>query len=81
MAVTALVFGIIGVILGLIPILAVPTLICGILALTFGGVGLRAVLKDPRRSGKGMAIAGIALGATAFILAIVGFVIVANAFN
>ena len=81
MAVSGMVLGIVGVIFGLIPILAVPALICGALALIFGGVGLNAVRTDPRRAGKGMAIAGIALGAVAVILAIAGFVIVANAFN
>lgn len=81
MAVAALTLGIIGVFLGLIPILAVPALICGVLAVVFGFVGLSGVRKNPGRSGKGMAIAGVALGAAAIGLSIVGFVIVANVFD
>jgi hypothetical protein len=81
MAVTALTLGIIGALLGLIPILAVPALICALLALVFGSIGYAAAKRSPMRSGKGMAIAGIVLGAVAFALAIIGFVIVNNAFN
>ena len=80
MAVAALTLGIIGALVGLIPILAVPALICGLLALVFGFVGL-SIAKNPLRSGKGMAIAGIILGTAAVALAIVGFVIVNNAFS
>ena len=81
MAVAALTLGVVGVFLGLIPILAVPALICGLLAVIFGFVGLSAARRTPGRSGQGMAIAGVALGTAAIGLSIVGFVIVANAFN
>ena len=80
MAVAALTLGVVGVFLGLIPILAIPALICGVLAVIFGFVGLSAARKNPGRSGQGMAIAGVALGTAAIALSIVGFVIVANAF-
>jgi hypothetical protein len=76
-AVAALVCGIIGVVVGLIPILAVPALILGILAVTFGWLAWRRALKGQPR--KGMAIAGTILGAVAIALSIVGFAIVNNA--
>ena len=77
MAVAALVCGIIGVVVGTIPILAVPTLILGIFALSFGGVAWRRALHgQPRR---GTAIWGTSLGTVAVALSVVGFVIVYNA--
>ena len=76
MAVTALVLGILGVLFGLIPLLAPLALIFGLMALIFGGIGLRKAIVD--HTGKGMAIAGLVLGAIAFGLSIVGFVILAN---
>jgi uncharacterized membrane protein len=80
-AVTPLVLGITGVVFGLIPILAVPALICGLLGGIFGFLGRSAVKQNPGRRGKGMATTGIVLGFVAVGLAIVGFVIVSNAFN
>ena len=79
MAVAALVCGIIGVVVGIIPILAVPALILGNLALSFGGVALRRALNgQPRKS---MAIWGTSFGAVAVALSITGFVVVYSAFK
>lgn len=78
-AVAALVCGITGVVLGTIPILAVPALILGIVALTFGWLSWRRALHGQPR--KGMAVWGTVLGIVAVGLSIVGFVIVNNAFS
>jgi len=78
-AVAALCCAITGVVLGLIPILAVPALVLGILGLVFGIVGTKRAAE--RHLKRGMAITGIVLGVIAVVLAIAGFVIVNNAFN
>ncbi len=78
-AVAALVCGIIGAVVGTIPILAVPALALGVLAVVFGLVAWRKALRGEPR--KGMAIAGTLLGSLAIVLSIVGFIIVNNAFN
>jgi hypothetical protein len=72
-ALAGLTLGIIGVLLGIIPILAIPAGTCGLLAPAYGFVSWTR-----RRSGKGLAIAGMVLGLIAFGLSIVGFVIVFN---
>ena len=54
-AVAALVLGIVGSVVGLIPILAIPALACGILAVIFGVIAHRRAKVRGRR---GMAIAG-----------------------
>lgn len=79
MAITALVCGIVGALMGMIPILALPALILGVLALVFGGIAWRRAIA--RHIKKGMAIAGVLLGAASITLAIIGFVIVNNAFS
>jgi hypothetical protein len=79
-AVTALVCGIGGALLGLIPILSIPALIAGVVALVFGLVG-RGRVKRLGVTGKGMATAGVILGSIAIVLGIIGFVIVQNAFD
>jgi len=81
MAVASFVLGLVGALFGLIPILAMFALLLGVLGLTFGLVGHRAAVNDPLRGGKGMALAGVILGSLAIGLAILGFVIVANAFS
>ncbi len=81
LATSSMTLGIIGSVVGLIPLFAVPALICGLLALPFGLIGLSAAKKDPARSGRGRAIAGIVLALVALTLAIIGFAIVANAFK
>ena len=81
MAVTSLVLGIIGALFGLIPLFFFIAFPCGLLALIFGVVGRRTAMTDPLRGGKGMATAGLILGLLGFGLAIVGIVVVANAFG
>lgn len=79
MAVSALVLGIVGSVLGLVPLTGFIALICGILALVFGFVGYgRAREGAPHKT---MAIWGIVLGAAAIILGIIGLTIVADVVN
>jgi len=65
--IAAMVLGIVGVILGwwLIPLLG---FVLSILAIIFGGVGLRS-------RGRGMSIAGLVLGIITAVLSIIGVVI------
>jgi hypothetical protein len=71
----ALVLGIVGAVVGLIPLLGIIAIPCGILAIIFGIVGIR------RRARKGFAIAGLATGVVALTFGILGLVIVNNAFD
>jgi hypothetical protein len=81
MAVAALVLGIVGAIAGLIPLLFFFALSLGVLAVAFGLIGRSVAQREPRRSGRGQAIAGTILGGLACILGIVGIVIVAGVFS
>lgn len=69
----ALVLGIVALCIGLIPILGIFALPCGILAVIFGFVGIK------RKARKGFAVAGLVTGLLGILLAIVGLVIVSNA--
>ena len=81
LAVTALVCGIVGAVVGLIPILAIPALALGLVAFVLGILGRRKAKKDPRAGRKGAATAGIILGVIAIALGIAGLVIVNDAVN
>jgi Domain of unknown function (DUF4190) len=61
-AVAAMICGIVGVVLGLIPILGIPALALGLVALVLGIVGRKRVKRDPNVGHKGMATAGVILG-------------------
>jgi predicted acyltransferase len=61
MSIASLVLGIIGVFLCFV---VVPS----ILALVFGLLGINQIKQDPSQSGRGMAIAGIVLGAIGVLL-------------
>lgn len=74
-ATAALVCGIIGVVAGLIPFTFWLAAILGLIALILGVTGWR---DTPRRK---LARAGTVLGAASIVLAVVGYVIVANAFK
>ena len=79
MAISALVCGITGTVVGLIPILAVPALALGVVVLV---LGLLAVRKQKQaRVSRGMARAGWLLGLVAVVLAIIGFAVVTSAVN
>ena len=81
LAVAALVLGIIGVLSGLIPLLFFFAWVLGVLAFVFGWLGRGAVKRDPSRSGRGQATAGVILGALACVLGVVGIVIVVGVFS
>ena len=80
MAVAALVLGIVGSVLGLVPLTGFIALICGILALVFGFVGYNKA-KNAGLPHKTMAVWGVVLGGLSFILGIVGLTIVADVVN
>jgi len=80
-AVSALAVGIGGVVTGLVPLLAVPAGICGLLAVVFGFIGRTAVDKEATRSGKKTATTGIVLGCIAVMFSVIGLVLVDNAVN
>jgi hypothetical protein len=80
-AVGAMVCGIVGVVFGLIPILGIPALALGLVALVLGVVGRRRVKRDPKVGHKGLATAGVILGIAASGLGIAGIVIVTNSVN
>jgi MFS-type transporter involved in bile tolerance (Atg22 family) len=69
----ALVMGVVGSCIGLIPILGILALPLGILAIIFGIVGIR------RRAKEGFAIAGLVTGLLALVLSIAGIAVVDNA--
>jgi hypothetical protein len=69
----ALVVGIVGVVMGIIPLLAIPAIICGLIALVLGISGWRGRRK--------LARAATVLGVVAIGLGIVGFVIVDDAID
>jgi hypothetical protein len=77
LALAAMILGIIGVVVGLIPLFFLGAWICGVLAFIFGLVG-RGKQKHVRRK---MAWSGVILGVVAVSLGIVGVVIVNNAVN
>ncbi len=61
MAITALVLGIVGLILNFISVLAI----------VFGAIAIGQTNKDPNLKGKGMAIAGLVLGIVVFVIWII----------
>ena len=64
LAVASLVLGVVG------PFLGMLTIIAGILAIVFGGVALKSIASSPWVQGRGMAIAGIMLGAVDVLLGV-----------
>lgn len=76
MAVAALVCGIVGAVLGLIPFTFFLALILGVCAVVFGPLGWNRANKQPAAGRKGLAIAGTVLGIVAILLGIVGAAIV-----
>jgi len=50
------------------PFLGILSIVAGILAIVFGSTAIKAMSKNPALTGKGMAIAGIALGSMSVLL-------------
>lgn len=71
LAVTALVCGIVGAVLGVLPFTFFVGWILGIIAIVFGVLGRRRFDRDPAVGRKGMATAGIVLGFFTVIVCLV----------
>lgn len=69
LAIAALVVGILSILLCLIPVVNIVSIVGGIAALVLGIVALRKLV--PGVNGKGMAVAGIVLGALSAVVAVV----------
>lgn len=78
MGVTALVLGIIGAVIGLIPLFGLGAIILGILAVVFGLVGFSRARKGAATNRK-MSLIGAILGVIALALGIWGMVILGQA--
>jgi hypothetical protein len=76
MAVASLVCGVVGAVLGLMPIMFVVALILGVLGVIFGGVGLHKA--DDGADKAGMAIAGVCVGLVAILLAAYGWFVMVD---
>ncbi len=59
MSVTAMVLGIIGLVFVWAPFIG---LVCSILGIIFGAIGISQTRKNPNLSGRGMAVAGLVTG-------------------
>lgn len=81
LATAALVLGIIGAVVGLIPLTSPVALVLGVLATVFGAIGRNKAAKNPEVPNKGRATAGLVLGIVSIVLSIIGMVIVSNAVN
>lgn len=81
MAVAALVCGIVGLVLALIPILFFVGWGLGITAFVLGLVSRRRASRDPKIGRKAMATWGVALGVLSFLMGCVGYAILDDAFN
>jgi Domain of unknown function (DUF4190) len=80
LGIAALCCGLVGILVGLIPIMFLLSGALGILAIVFGAVGIRRVRRR-EASNRGMAITGLVSGIAAFALAIWGISIVFSAAN
>ena len=80
LGVAALVCGIVGLVLSLIPLLFVVGLPLAILAIVFGFVGMRRV-KRGEATNRGMAITGVVTGLIALVIAIIAIASIGAAAN
>jgi hypothetical protein len=81
LAIAALVTGIVGLVLGFIPILFFIAWGLGITAFILGLVARRRAVRKPEVGRKGMATAGIVLGVLAFGMGIVGLAVLDDIFS
>jgi uncharacterized protein DUF4190 len=80
LGVAALVCGLIGILLGQVPLLFLGSGALGILAIVFGITGIRRVARG-QASNRGTAVTGLVTGVVAFALAIWGVVIIISGLN
>lgn len=78
LGVAALVCGIVGLVLAVIPFLFVVGLPLGILAIVFGGIGMRRA-KRGEATNRGHAIAGLITGLIATVIAIIAIATISSA--
>jgi len=72
LAVLSLIFGIAGVVIGWVPVVNFLGFLLGIAAIVLGAIEIKKISQgSSSTSGKGIAIAGIILGAVAIVLGIV----------
>ncbi|MEO6206861.1 MAG: DUF4190 domain-containing protein [Candidatus Limnocylindrales bacterium] len=76
LATAALVLGIVGAVLGLVPFLFFLAFVCGVLGIVFGFIGRSRSVESG--VGRKSATAGLITGAVAVVLAIIGVVILVN---
>jgi Domain of unknown function (DUF4190)/Protein of unknown function (DUF2510) len=81
LAIAALVTGIVGFVLGWIPILFFIAWALGITAFILGLVARRRAVRKPEVGRKGMATAGVVLGILAFGMGIVGLAVLDDVFS
>jgi hypothetical protein len=80
LGVAALACGLIGILLGQVPLLFFGSGALGALAIVFGIIGIRRALRG-RASNRAMAVTGLVTGVAAFALAIWGVVIIMSGLN
>jgi hypothetical protein len=80
LGIAALCCGLVGVAVGLIPLMFVLSGILGILAIIFGAIGFRRVSRH-EASNKWQALIGLIAGVVSTVLAIVGIVIIVSSLN
>ena len=78
LGIAAFVLGIVGSVTGLIPLLSIPALICGLTGFGLGGVRR---LGKRTADNKVMTVLGVFASILAIVLAVVGMVIMFRAFN
>jgi hypothetical protein len=80
LGIAALCCGLVGILIGVVPIMFLASGALGIVAIVFGLVGIRRAQRG-EASNRGMAIIGLGSGVGASILAITGIVIVFSGLN
>ncbi|MDI6873898.1 zinc-ribbon domain-containing protein [Candidatus Solincola sp.] len=76
LCVAGMVLGIIGLVLFWVPVFAI---ICGILGIVLGSIGIKNVQNEPQlKTGQGMGVAGLVTGILAFLGGIVMFILYAS---
>ena len=80
-AITALVCGIVGAVLGLIPFTFWLAWILGVLAIVFGVIGRGRADREPAAGRRSTATAGLILGIVAIALGVVGAIVLTTLLN
>lgn len=81
LAIAALVCGIVGVVLGILPWTFWAAWVLGVLAIVFGAIGRRKADREPASGRRSMATAGLILGIVAIVFGIIGLIVLMSFFN